>query len=756
MKKTLAWILTVAMFIACTPAFAEGALFKAGTYTASADGNNGPVKVQVTLSEDRIESVEVLSHEETPGVCDAAIERIPVAIVDAQTADVDTVSGATNSSNAIITAVKAAIAEAGADPEALAGEEVSYEKALTAGTYQATKHGHHSNVTVETIVTDDAIEAVNVIENGDSYGISDLAVDTVTAAIVEHQSISVDTVTGATLTSRAILSAVEDCLIQAGGENAAMAFAVPVPKDEVEKEEISDSYDVVVVGSGLSGISAAMAAQDEGAKVLILEKLPYYGGTSQTTFGLLTYPDHHGEDKEGMTNYLMHRYNGYKQGDTYMDGEYPNPKAIHTYVENVYPSLKWLETKGVAFNFYDAEEVHGSADTATDESVVEGVSSYRHTVPWGDVKEDGTVETNYTWLAYAHYQEPDREPNVSARAMEKMFKYFTENGGTILLSTPATGLITDASGAVVGVEAESATAKYTISAKSVVLCAGGYGASQEAIAEWMPTYAGETNITLPGNTGDGIRMALSVGAVLFDDQFMMGGSGHTVITDEDLISQWRDAETPGAALIVTPSGQRVNSEIPESYSNSAMHVNPDSRDYYWIIVNEDVAKSNDVLANIYDSESVVGTYQDMLEEQLAQGNERFFKADTAAELAKQIGIVPVNLMYTLNRYNALCEKGEDTDLFKSADCMVAMKDGPWYAVKAYMSYFGTVGGVVTDPETTAVLYEDGTPIPGLFAAGETSNHNMFNLTYLGGFSLGECLTFGRIAGTNAAIQAAAK
>ena len=74
MKKALALFLTMAMFIACTPAFAEGALFKAGAYTTSADGNNGPVKVPVTLSEDRIESVEVLSHEETPGVCDAAIE----------------------------------------------------------------------------------------------------------------------------------------------------------------------------------------------------------------------------------------------------------------------------------------------------------------------------------------------------------------------------------------------------------------------------------------------------------------------------------------------------------------------------------------------------------------------------------------------------------------------------------------------------------------------------------------------------------
>ena len=753
MKRILAILLTLALLLSNTAVFAENAIFTAGDYEATATGNGGDVTVKVTFSADKIEAIEILSQNETVGIADGALEKVPAEILAAQSTQVDSVSGATITSNALIAAVEDAIRQAGADPAALTPNAVSYEKHLTPGSYVSTQHGHHSNITVETVVTEDAIEAVNILDENDSYNIADLVFDTLPAAIVANQSVGIDTVTGATFTSRAVLSAVEDALRQAGGDEAVMAFSAKVESPAWSEEEITETYDVVVVGSGLSGISAAMAAQDAGAKVLIVEKLPYWGGTSQTVFGLLTYPDHHGEDKEGMTNYLLHRYNGCKQGDTYMDGEYPNPKAVDLYVNNVYDDLKWLETKGVSFNYYDAEEVHGSDDTITDESVVEGVSSYRHTVPWGKVNEDGTVTTEYTWLAYAHYQEPDREPNVAARAMEKMFKSFTENGGTLLLNTTAKDLITDDNGAVIGLKAEGKGGKYTFYAKSVVLCAGGYGASAEAIQKWMPTYAGETNITLPGNTGDGIRMALDVGAKLFDDQFMMGGSGHTMITNEDLISQWRDAETPGAALIVTPSGQRVNSETPESYSNSTMHVNPDSRDYYWIIVNEDVAKSNNVLSDIYDPDSIVGTYQDMLEEQLAAGNERFFKADTIEALSTQIGIVPVNMLYTLHHYNALCEKGEDTDLFKSPENLVAMTEGPWYAVKAYMSYFGTVGGVVTD-EHGAVLNGEGTAIPGLYAAGETSNHNMFNLTYLGGFSLGECLVFGHEAGMNAAQYAA--
>ena len=153
MKKSIPLVLATVALLTCSTVLAQGAPFTPGTYTASADGNNGPVEVQVVFSEDKIDSVEVLSHSETEGISDAAIDRIPKAIVDAQTANVDTVSGATNSSNAIITAVKDTIEQAGADPEALAGETVSYEKSLTAGTYQATRHGHHSSITVETYVS---------------------------------------------------------------------------------------------------------------------------------------------------------------------------------------------------------------------------------------------------------------------------------------------------------------------------------------------------------------------------------------------------------------------------------------------------------------------------------------------------------------------------------------------------------------------------------------------------------------------------
>lgn len=117
MKKKLVILIASLLIIAVTAGMAE--TYTPGVYSAEANGNNGPVVVEVTVTEDVITAVEVKEHQETPGICDVAMERLPKAIVDGQTLAIDTVSGATNSSNAILQAAEAALAAAGADIEAL-------------------------------------------------------------------------------------------------------------------------------------------------------------------------------------------------------------------------------------------------------------------------------------------------------------------------------------------------------------------------------------------------------------------------------------------------------------------------------------------------------------------------------------------------------------------------------------------------------------------------------------------------------------
>lgn len=714
-KKTwLSLVLALCMLLGSVTGIAQ-------SFTATVDGHNGPLTVEVAYVDGKIGSIVISEHAETAGIADGALERVPKAIVDAQSLNVDTVSGATVTSQAIIAAVTDAVAQAGGDVAVFqAAAATSYEKALTAGTYRAAAHGHHSDVVIDVTVTENAITAVTVVEEGETYNIGEAAFSVIPAAIVEHQSIGLDVVAGATYTSQAILNAVADALTQAGGENAVMAFSAKVESELWSQEEIAKEYDVVVVGSGLAGISAAIAAQDGGAKVALLEKLPYFGGTSQTAAGGVVYPGDAGKNVDGFVNHLLNRYVGHLQGHMNTENTWLDEASIRVLGENAYGDIKWLEEKGLTFMYID-------------------VTGAKH---YGMADEQGKLQTMTDVQGVALMtQNGAAAPDVAAYALEKLVQDFIAKGGDLYLETPATSLITDERGAVVGVKAEGKGGKYTFSTKAVCLCAGGFGASEEMIAKYAPAYIGEVNTTISGNTGDGIAMAEAIGAAVYEDSYMMGGSAQTIVTDKDMISPYADAETPMSALYVSPQGLRLNSENPQAYSNSTLHLNPDSRDYYWVIINEEVASQNE-------------SYKAILTAELEAGNERFFKADTVAELAKQIKMVPSMLNYTIDNYNLLCEKGEDTELFKEPQYLVAMKEGPWYAVRAYMQYFGTVGGLVTN-EKTEVLNTEGAVIPGLYAAGENSNHGLFQMCYSGGLSVTECITFGRIAGRNAA-QAALK
>jgi len=711
--------------IACTAALAVAAgllinpvaVKAANVYTGVGQGRNGDVTVEVTVNGNKIASVEVIDHQETKGIATPAIENLPEMIVDAQSTDIDGVAGATLTSNAILEAVDDALSQTDAEIEA---QEVVYEKVLTPGTYTGTGHGHHSDITVEVTFSSDTIDEITVTECGDNMHIADAAIERIPTAIIENQSIAVDTVTGATFTSRAILTAVEDAIVQADGDPKAFRTAVP----DVERgiEQFEEEYDVVVVGSGLAGVTAALAAQQQGASVLILEKLPYYGGISQTSAGAFKFPTVVDEDGESQYyKYLTQKNVGLMQEDESKHNGYPNEEAVRVLMEQAEPTAQWYDENGVGIMRVDSmlDDMNGRYDMGV----------------------------------YMFYDGVHFEPENCAAAIETIVNRFIDNGGKLYLETPAVELIEE-DGAVVGVKAEGPDGDYTIHAKAVVLACGGFGSSPEMLAELAPAYAGETvGATGIGNTGDGIRMAMAVGADVYDDAFLMGGSGHTFIMDADMVQPFADAETPKASLYVNPSGQRVNSEDPISYTSAITYVNPDAPDYYWAIMNEEVVHTpyySDAYA--MDEDHALGEYYELVEAALEEGNPNVYTADTLEELAKKINIIPTTLMYTMSHYNKLCEQGEDTDLGKSANYLIPMYDGPWYAIKADMEFFGTVGGVVSD-ETGAVLKEDGTAIPGLYAAGETSNHKVLNMSYSGGVSVAENVVFGKVAGESAAAYA---
>lgn len=711
-------LVAVCMMIISIPSEAENPTFVPGTYQGKGEGRNGFVDVEVTFSDSRIETITVKSHAETPGISDGALELIPKMIIESQSLNTDAISGATITSEAIIKAVINCVQQAGGDVEALQQKDKkNYEKVLTSGAYRAAARGHHSDVVVEVVIADNVIRKIEVVEERETYNIGEAAFEVIPEQIVKNQSISVDTVAGATYTSQALISAVANCLVQAGGENALLAFSDKVVSAPWSDEIIELDYDVVVVGSGMAGIAAALAAQENGAEVALLEKLSYFGGISQTAAGGFVYPSDGGNGIEGFIERLINRSIGVMQGWMDTPNAIINKESVKVLAENSFDAIKWMEEKNIEL-FTMESSVKNNYQILNEQGQMEPRTHMQNVALW---KEDGASA-----------------PDVGAIALKKLVNTFTSNGGDLYLETPAYSLITDDAGSVVGVKAKGKKGQYTFNAKAVCLCAGGFGASEEAIAEYAPAYMGETNVTLVSNTGDGIKMGQEIGAAIYEDAYMMGGSGHTIVSDAVMISPYADAVTPKSAVYVNPQGIRVNSEDPEAYSNSILHVNPDSRDYYWIIINEDVAAQSE--------------YINILKEQMSNGDERFFKAESLSSLANLLGIVPNTLINTMDNYNRLCEIGQDTHLFKNPKYLVEMKEGPWYAVKAYMQYFGTVGGLITD-ENAAVLNKDGQIISGLFSAGENSNHGVFARCYSGGISLTEALTFGRIAGINAAKEA---
>ena len=164
-----------------------------GALTGTADGFMGPITVEVTMEGSDITAVTVVSNSETPEIASGALEQIPAAIVEADTADVDIVAGATYTSNGIINAVKNALENAGS----------------TGGGLTGTADGFMGPITVEVTMEGSDITAVTVVSNSETPEIASGALEQIPAAIVEADTADVDIVAGATYTSNGIINAVK-------------------------------------------------------------------------------------------------------------------------------------------------------------------------------------------------------------------------------------------------------------------------------------------------------------------------------------------------------------------------------------------------------------------------------------------------------------------------------------------------------------------------------------------------------------------
>ena len=277
MKKFVSLLLVVMMAI--VPFAGNAAAFTPGEYTGTATGFGGDVTVKVTVDENAVTAVEITGEKETPALGGAAIEKYATSLVGVSDADaVDTVASATITSNAVKEALGKALAQAKGE-----ATENTAALAFTAGTYTGVGSGYNGSVEMSVTFSDTAVTAIEVGANKETQYVGDVAFEPMIADILAANGTGVDAVSGATFTSAAIRSAVNDAAQQAGCTNLDAFKANKVVHEA--QDPIEETYDVVIVGAGGAGIAAAAQAAQDGNTVLVIEKNAQVGGNTLVSGG---------------------------------------------------------------------------------------------------------------------------------------------------------------------------------------------------------------------------------------------------------------------------------------------------------------------------------------------------------------------------------------------------------------------------------------------------------------------------------------
>ncbi len=541
----------------------------------------------------------------------------------------------------------------------------------TPGTYTGTAAGKNGDVKVEVTFSANAIDSVKVVEHSETAGISDGAIENIPAAIVENQSLAVDTVSGATITSEAILNAVADAVAQAGGDAEALKN-VAAPAGEKEAKELS--ADVIVVGGGGAGMAAATRLAQLGKSVILVEKSGFLGGAISVSGGNQVVMGSQLQIDNGVADDSVESM----VADFEANGANKNNKEILTlFAENVGATTDWLVAScGVNFE----EGLHQ-------------LGEYSH-----------NRELAYT--------------GGGAGFAEAMRKAVEEAGVQVLLNTKAESLIAD-NGTVTGVKAASSDADYTLTAGNVVLATGGYGANKDMLTDEMKSalYYGPAS-----STGEGIQMAQAIGAqtanMEYGKRYPNGievSEGMAKSTIAGNIVGWTMS-----AILVNKDGNRVVNEKASNRTILEEELKQEGGELYLLLDAETFEAWKAKLAPAGISDADIEKYLE------ANGTTTpvFAHGETLEEAAAAAGINADNLKATVEKYNGFVAKGSDDDFGRAATYLTkTIGEGPYYIVEQKPRFATTMGGLVINT-SMQVLNEAGEPISGLYAAGENCGQVM--------------------------------
>lgn len=591
-------------------------------------------------------------------------------------------------------------------------------------------------VVVETVADENGIYSVTVVQNNETPGIGSIAVDQLPGMIVEAQSVEVDAIGGATMTSNAIKAAVAAALAEAGIDPAGFA-AKEAGEEPAAAEDAVYEADVVVVGAGGAGMTAAITAADAGATVVVLESQAMVGGNSVRSTGgmnagktqwqdantfdqaagveatlakLPKYPDN--EEIQALGAVVAEQWAAYQANpEGYFDttelfrldtmiggGGINNPNLVKTLTENSADAIEWLGSLNpevvlhnvAAFGGASVKRIHRPVDA------------------------DGKV------ISVGAYVVPLLKENLDSR-----------DGIQLLLNTKATEILIGEDGAACGVVAEGASGEtVTVKAKAVVITSGGFGANNDMIASIRPELDGFITTNAPGIQGQGIVMAQAVGADTVDlEQIQLHPTVHVQGTNAVLITEGLRGD---GAILVNQEGQRFFDEVSTRDKVSAAEFEQ-TGGYAWLIVDSRMSDASNVIQG-YINKGYSET------------------GETYEALAEAIGAPADVFAATMADWNEKVAAKSDPD-FGRVSFANPLDQAPYYAIKVQPGIHHTMGGIKIN-SAAQVISTEGSVIEGLFAAGEVTG-GVHGNNRLGGNAVADFTIFGRIAGQSAADFAAA-
>ena len=592
-----------------------------------------------------------------------------------------------------------------------------------------TAKGFGGDVTVTLTLADGKITGCTAEGKDETEGVGSTAIDQLPGAIAESGSIAVDGVAGATVTSNAIKEAAAAALTAAGLNPADFQTAVAASGEKAEDSTME--ADVVIVGAGGAGMTAAITAANEGKSVVVVESQAMVGGNSvRATGGMNAAKTVYQDENEfgesaGVEKTLK------TAAEKYADNETITALAA-TVAE------QWAAYQANPTGYFDSVELmeldtmiggKGINDPALVETLCEGTAD---AIDWLD--ENGITLHNVSSFGGASVKRIHRPVgddgkvvSVGSYMIPRLQQACEKAGVQLLLSTTAEEILTDG-GKVVGIKATGATGEtVTVNAKAVILASGGFGANLDMVVEYKPELKGFMTTNAPGILGQGIAMAQAIGADTVDmDQIQI----HPTVQYDSAALITEGLRGDGAVLI-NAEGKRFIDEVGTRDVVSAAEV-AQTGGYSWLVVDQKMVDASSVIQGyIKKGYTVTG--------------------ETYEELGKAMGVDEAAFAETMNTWNGYVEAKNDPD-FGRTSFANPLDTAPYYAIKVTAGVHHTMGGLKIDTNTE-VLDADGNAIPGLFAAGEITG-GVHGANRLGGNAVADFTVFGRIAGKAASDYAA--